>query len=251
MITVNKSVKLPETFRIACKIHRYSHTEVLQSFIDHVSMYDLLAPPTAAPASLAGEVIDAYYGKMKPKFRDALDGKISADYLRKHVQIIWWSKLAEKEKKRKCRPLTNAWYKALNLPETKTTKLQLNEEITLSLSREFRLVCRVFHFDPARVLYYFMEGISLPRLKALSVVKKQISDPALGFFIRLADKLNKKYKDRHFPAADVYHKYLDKLQKLDRRQLIEADMKKREQAYTKLYTAWYKELSATRKTGTK
>lgn len=140
-------------------------------------------------------------------------------------------------------------YAALDERPPESRLHRRGQAVTLPLLRytwDYYSFCSVLNIDPASSLQYFIDLISLPRMKAEDYLRAAGSrNPAMRFFLAMArgkTGLGRRIGEN----TRFYFRYIRQIQELDLRLLFNQNVDERERAYRKVYEAWYESLLNTK-----
>lgn len=252
---IGSCLDFPEDFRAACLIHQLSHERVLQHFVDQVSICASFEPRKKEYARFPLEVVLHYSnlcGKPMARMGNRTDRELSSQFLRLMFEVAYDPRIRRKAKKAACDSLVSEWYAEFFPGAESPEWVQVNPEVSVTLSKDLRLICAATGIPPADILYYFARQVSLPRAKAQirPVGEKDEGNPALAFFLAVVSGETGIYKKNEKTThTGIMRHHLEQLQELDLRLSFNRNEAERERIYRKLYRAWYQDLLAAETTG--
>lgn len=239
-------LEFPEDFRVACLIHHFRHEKLLQNFIDYVSICSSFCKPDRTSYRFATRVIFQYLelsGTPPLPMKDVANRRHSVNYFRQAARLSTDPHLTQKQKSQYCNAIIKDWYEIVKPIVVPSGQLELNEDIHLTLSRDFHLLCEIFQIQPAAILQHFVNQICLPKAKAQITLNVDGESPAMAFFFSATmGRTGMFKKSKTLPHNHLFVRYIEALQELDLRLFIERDVAEREKVYRKFYDAWYQAL---------
>lgn len=116
----------------------------------------------------------------------------------------------------------------------------------LRFTRDYTSFCSVLNINPAASLQYFINRISLPRMKAEDYLRTPGNrNPAMRFFLAMA-RGKTGLARRMSENNPIYFRFIREIHELDLRLLFNHNVGERERAYRKVYQAWYESLLNTK-----
>ena len=189
---MNNVVAIPLEFKIACEIIKVDIHKILQAFIDHVSFLQLYSDRYVERYSEASIVIISYI-----KGKEQLLGDFNSfhhltpcerEVMDKIISIIQAKDYSEAKQRNKAAACVKRFDGMIDGEYIDSDKVKIQEHAELSLTRDFRLTCQLYHVFAFEYLEYFMNNISLAEMIAMESLGIQIVDPAQLFFISLFNK---------------------------------------------------------------
>jgi hypothetical protein len=183
-------IDVPLEFKVACTVYRQSIQEVLQIFIDHVSMYDSLTGEYSKGFSEATMSISSYTrvkvkkNKRSKAFLQCRDLAVSC------INSIFHEtrnpKGTTEAKRKKSRYFVNALYQIMERPHTPSVILYLDENSPNTLTKDFCVICELQNCYPKEFLEYFMGRVSIADVQARSGLKFKEQNFPFDFFLEVA-----------------------------------------------------------------
>lgn len=196
------NLKYAEEFRIACTINNLRYEEVLQRFIDHVSLYAFKG------------------GTIEPMFRWAT--QVMVDCTAQYNEEIKMP-LADQSVTNFC-----------------ATRIDLNELHTLNLTADFNLLCHLNGLNALQILQYFIDNTSLAEDRALNLYEIVDINPSTAVVLLML--VRDKTKSKHLLQEKIYVEYALKLLELDERLEDESNIPYKIKQYQHFYFDWYNAL---------
>jgi len=230
-----------EDFRIACAINYLKQEDVLQYFIDRVSFYAFNGGEMEAVALWATTIIidckEAYSGKVVA-VTDKKIQRISIKYIGLLSDLNMNDHLSTVDKMKESFYLIKEWEAEMSPIANYPGTFQLNEEQFLVLTFDFNLLCKMNGVEPAEVLQYFVNNISLARQRAVNLLEFVETNSSMSLFGMML--LSRSMQKNKLPVQhDVQNWYSERLLALDERLKKENTVKKRISVYRAFYMEWY------------
>lgn len=187
----HQHIVIPLEFNVACTIYKLSVVEVLQVFINHVKLYNLVDKTYDEGFSEAVHAIIFYVRKNKRRRRSKAISKCEDTFNNCFHQLHM---IAEPQnstllmfKKRKYAEHAIATiFEAMERPHTSSDKIYLDECSYLKLSPDFCILCEIYNCYPKEYLEYFMGAISLADAHAHKGLKLKYNNFVFEFFMKIA-----------------------------------------------------------------
>ncbi|HEY0177959.1 MAG TPA: hypothetical protein VGC08_16365 [Pedobacter sp.] len=186
-----KLIIIPLEFKIACTICKLNIQEVLQTFINHVTIYDTICPWYNEGFSEASRTISAYIKSRKRKFRESKALLHCDDQAVNCLNGILG--LARKEtgnphvKRKKSLPHVNSMFKMMKRTYALSDILYLDENTSLHLTKDFCVLCELHNCYPKVFLEYFMSMISMADYHAKKGLKITEENLTVDLFMKIAN----------------------------------------------------------------
>ena len=232
-----------EDFRVACRINGVSCDEVLQYFINKVSFYAFNGGEMDASAMVATNIILECKEDLGSNLVPVKDRKVQRVFI-KHIEIL--SKLADNphlntlEKIQESFYLMEEWALEM-LPLVDYEIAVLAEDgVSLVISFDFNLLCKVNGLEVINVLQYFIDRISLPVDRALNLQGHVKTESSLVLLEMLL--IGRSHADQKIIKTETYERFREKLDDLDGWLADEKSVDARIHAYRVFYLGWYNTL---------
>ena len=231
-----------EDFEIACTINNLNYTDLLQYFIDHVSFYVFIGGNMKAAYIWATKVCiecgDAIGGQATAVTDKSIQ-QISLKYIKMLTLLI---ERDEAESLNKSTYLMQAWSDEMRSLTSYIKTIQLPNKDELYLSFDFNLLCSINGLSIQQQLQYFIDRLSLARVRANNLLEGTTADPAASVLFALISS-DSRLKTKLLPRQDIYRKYGLQLLELDKKLRGENNLKTRILNYRAFYQDWYQALN--------
>lgn len=233
-----------DDFRVACRINGISCDEVLQYFINKVSFYAFNGGEMDASAMVATNIILECKEELGSNLVPVKDRKIQRIFI-KHIAIL--SNLAANPHLNTLEKIQESFYlmeewalEMLPLVDYELSVL-VEEGVTLAISFDFNLLCKVNGLDVIDVLQYFIDKISLPVDRALNLHGHVKTESSLALLEMLL--IGRSHAEQKIIKTAIYERFREKLADLDGWLDEEKSLDARINAYRVFYMGWYNTLN--------
>lgn len=188
----DQPIEIPLEFKVACSIYKVSIAEVLQIFIDHVTLYDLMDKNYHEGFSEGCHTLIYCIkkkGKTNPKGRSMRNCKDILSHNLHEIEILaskkkrGW-KTTTKRSYTQC--FVNSIYNAMERLYAPANTVYLDEVTTLHLNKNFCVLCERYECYPKEFLEYFMSYISVADAHACMGLKYK-PNFIYTFFFKIAN----------------------------------------------------------------
>jgi len=192
MKTVNhQHIAIPLEFNVACTIYKLSVVEVLQVFINHVKLYNLIDKTYDEGFSEAIHAIIFYVRAKEQRCRSKAINKCEDTFNNCFHQLYTIaepknSELLMVKKREYAEHAIATIFEAIERPYTSSDKIYLDEYSYLKLSPDFCILCEIYNCYPKEYLEYFMGSISLADAHAHKGLKLRYNNFVFDFFKKIA-----------------------------------------------------------------
>lgn len=192
-----QKIVIPTDFRVACSIYKLDIAEVLQIFIDHVTVYDLINPTYHEGFSEACHCVIWCAKKKKQKNINSKAMRKCASVFGANIRQIeilvamkrrGWKTAT---KRSYTRPFVDSIFNAMERIHTPSDVIYLDEFSTLKLSKDFCVLCEGHNCYPKEILEYFMGYISLSDARAHKGIKGY-TNFIFDFFVKIVNGFGRK-----------------------------------------------------------
>ena len=180
---------IPLEFRVACAVYRLDEQEVLQIFINHATVYDSLADQYSEGYSDASKTIGLF---VVEKRRTANGSHAFSHCLANTANCFRWiNELAEKvlssavAKRKKSLLYIDELYNNMQRVYTSSDTFYLDENRSLSFTKDFTVLCELHNCYPAEYLENFMGKISIAEMQARTGLKIPNDNFTMAFFMKI------------------------------------------------------------------
>ena len=184
-------IAVPLEFKVACTIYKVTIQEVLQVFIDHITLYDSICLDYSEGFYEATRTIfDFIIAKQrKPKQSSSLSAcRDMAVNCTKKIIALAKKKTGEHYEKRKDSQLyVTSIYMMMEHNYAPTDLIYLDENTTLRLSKDFCVICELNSCYPKEFLEDFMNRVSLADCHARQALKIKNPNIAMCLFMKIAN----------------------------------------------------------------
>lgn len=173
----NQPIVIPLDFKVACSIYKVEIVDVLQIFIDHVTVYDTINQTYHEGFSEACHAIIWYIKKNKKPLVESKAMKKCREVFEENLhQIMILAKMKRRGwkttvKRSYTRCFVDTIFETMDRIHTPSDILYLDEFSTLKLSKDFCVLCEAYNCYPKEFLEYFMGYISLADADACRGIK--------------------------------------------------------------------------------
>ncbi|WP_158799531.1 hypothetical protein [Pedobacter sp. L105] len=184
-------IDVPIEFKVACTIYKLKISEVLQIFIDHVTLYDTICPYYHEGFSEATRTISAFVIARKRKFRESKAllhcRTVAVGCIKGVIELARKEKGKDQVKRKKSMFYVDSLFKIMERTYVPSDVLYLDENTTLQLSKNFSVLCELHNCYPKEYLEHFMGRISLADCHARKGLKITNDNLAMGLFMMIAN----------------------------------------------------------------
>lgn len=192
--TNNNIIEIPLEFKVACSIYKIGIQEMLQAFINHVSVYNSLTEEYCEGFTEATSTISHFALEHKAAHVGAQAYTACMDLAAEHIKALWLIATNRRgkvsAKRKKCVPLIEALYKIAERKYAPSDTIYLDEETVLRLTKDFVVVCEIYGCYPKEFLENFMSRISLAETHAKKGLMRE-SNYTMGFFTSAVNGLGR------------------------------------------------------------
>lgn len=238
-----QSLEMPMDFRVACTLYSFDPMEVLQAFIDHVSVYCFMGggpldgyceatsiitdmKPVDSVKLFTGEIIGIGYNMA------------AARTIRELGALCISTKDSEYNKYQSSRGLVDTLFKCRAEYRRCPEYIFVGDGLKLVFSKDYRILCELHSTDAIKYLECFMSDISIADIRAKISLKIPLESMAQLFFF---DYLNNKrdYLEIIAPLTEATELYIKELQKLNAKHFIVRNLQKRTELYREFFLTHY------------
>lgn len=243
----DESIIIPMEFRVACSIYKIEIAEVLQIFIDYVTLYDIINKTYHEGFSEACHAIIWY---VKKKGKTAVNGKgmkkcraIFGENIRQ-IEILYnikkrgWKTVM---KRGYTRCFVDNIFQSMERLHTPSDILYLDEFTTLKLSKDFCILCEAYNCYPKEYLEYFMSYISVADAHACEAVKGY-TNFIFEFFFKIANGFGRDASVR-LVLTDTELDFYERMEELRLEVYIIRDLQERADTLRKVYLSHYQTMN--------
>jgi hypothetical protein len=210
-------IDIPLEFKVACTVYRQRPQQVLQIFIDHVSLYDSLTPEYSQGFTDATRTISSYTrGKIQKTKRSKAFLKcrdIAITCINAVFREAKNPKGKASAKRKRCLFYVDALYQVMERPHTSSDTLYLDENSPLKLTKDFCVICELHNCYPKEFLEYFMGRISVAEAQACFGLKIKEQNLIFEFFLDIAKGFGRD-KEEGSDLTDMEIEFYDKMEEL-------------------------------------
>lgn len=243
-----QQITVPLDFKVACGFYKIDIAEVLQIFIDHVTIYDTINKSYHEGFSEASHAI-VYY--VKAKASKTIKSKAIKKCWRLVEQNIKQIVILAEMRKKGWKTTTKRGYtrcfvenifKSMERLHTPSDILYLDEFSTLRLSKDFCVLCELHNCYPKEFLEYFMGRISLADAHAHLQLKKWYGNFIFDFLFKIADGFGR--DTTSIPSLnDVELHFYQRVKQLRLELYIIQDLKERAAILRDFYLSHYRTMN--------
>ncbi|MBB5645900.1 hypothetical protein [Pedobacter cryoconitis] len=240
-------IVIPMDFKVACSIYKLDIAEVLQIFIDHVSIYDIINQTYHEGFS---EACHAMIWYVKKKRKTSINSKAMKKCSALFGENIRQIEILAKMKRRGWKTTTKRGYtrcfvenifNSMERLHTPSDVLYLDEFSTLKLSKDFCVLCEAYNCYPKEFLEYFMGYISLSDAHACEGIKGY-TNFIFEFFFKIANGFGRDTPfmfDLTDDEIDFYHR----MEEVRLEVYIIRDLLERADTLRDFYQAYYQTIN--------
>lgn len=185
------SIVVPLEFKVACTINKLNIQQVLQIFMDHVSLYDSLTNEYSEGFTEATKAVSIYVlskeKQRKPSKSFDKCKDLAINCISGIIQLIKMKEGSLEERRMKSSPQITSLYKSMVRYYTPVDRIHLDEDLSISLSRDFCIACEMHSCYPKELLEYFMSRISLADEHARLGLKLLEQNHPYALFLRISE----------------------------------------------------------------
>lgn len=231
-----KHLEVPRDFQIACESFGIMVSDFLQLIIRDFSllylfMHDDSDYNLATKAFIHAE--DEFLGdKPHLKMNYSLEkyGNEAAPYFRKLLKLTVNKSYSGRMKREKARKLVDKLYAIVSKEIEFKPHVYLDEETKLTLSKDFLLMSAIHQYPPITFINALMRCVSLADLYARVHLDQVVSNPALGFYLRVQNGYGNLVDGEHINTIGFNNFLLD-MQEFKTRYFFIRDFAKRVEVY--------------------
>ncbi|WP_158799429.1 hypothetical protein [Pedobacter sp. L105] len=243
----NQLINIPLEFKVACSLYKIDVAEVLQIFIDHVTVYDFMNPDyhqgfTEASHSL----IFCIKKKGQTRIRSSAMKKCKELFFRSIHQIEILVRLKKRgwktaTKRNYTRYFVENIFNAMERLHAPSDILYLDEYTTLKLSKDFCVLCELYDCYPKEFLEYFMGYISVADAHACDRIKGY-TNFIYSFFFLIANGFGRSSNIR-IELLDWELDFYERMEELRLEVYIIRDLQKRADTLRDFYVIHYQTMN--------
>jgi len=242
----DQQIIVPLEFNVACAIYKVKIVEVLQVFIDHVTLYDTMREDYCEGFSEATRTVGSY---VREKRKRPVQSKAMRNCRALLISCLSNIKvLATKKagltivKRKKTRPLVNMISEAMERVYTISDTLYLDEYSAIKLSKDFCVLCEAHNCYPKEFLEHFMGRISVADAHAHKGLKLIYDNYTFSFFSNIADGFGRDTTEM-FDLTDTELDFYERMEELHLELYIIRDVQKRANILRDLYLLHYQAIT--------
>lgn len=248
METAKKNIEIPLEFRTACLLNNVGMDEVLQAFVDHVSVYCFMGGGPLKAYSNATATLSSYNDKnsnssQKPKtsmYKPKTKSALALKAIKQLIALSMDKSKTERVKLKGSRKLVDMLYRSVEQYTKCPEHLFLDVDIKVVFPKEFRLVCEIYATNAEEFISYFMESISLAQLRAHVALNVQLDNHPLFFLVHILE--TDYLKHGAVPLTEAMMDYIDEVQQLDAKYVMVRNLEKRIECYREFHFGHYQQL---------
>lgn len=242
MKTDHTFLEIPLEFRMACVICDFPVHKALQSFIDHISLYQSLSNEFYGCYSLATNALlsHALRNRRGPSSPFIQQRQQSIKYLGALISLVAAEDPPELIKRKESKEIVNKIYKAICPYASFKDQIQLDHTHFLKFTPDFSVLCELHNYEPKEILENFMKDISLAESTARSRLKMEDDNMAMAFFMELSDGHRK--LAGIIPYPDLFTNFADRIEELQRSTFITMDLPYVIKRYQEVYSDLYQQI---------
>lgn len=213
----NEPIVIPMEFKVACCLYKMDVAEVLQVFIDHVTIYDIINKTYHEGFSEACHCLIFCNKKKKARIVSKGMKKCREIFLRNMRQIEILANMKRRgwkttTKRSYTRCFVENIFDAMERLHAPSDIIYLNEFSCLKLSKDFCVLCEVYDCYPKEFLEYFMSYISVADAD-VGYCLKGYSNFIHSFFLKISSGLGRN-PNRKIELTDWEIDFYDRLEEL-------------------------------------
>ena len=237
-----QQITIPLEFSVACAIYKMEIAEVLQVFINHVTLYDTMSGVYSKGFSEATGTITSY---IRAKRKRTTQSKAMRNCRPLVISCLSNIKVLTTKKtgltivkRKKTRPLVNMIFEAMEQVYTISDTLYLAEYSTIKLSKDFCILCEAHNCYPKEFLEHFMGKISLADAHAHKGLKVVYDNYTFSFFLSITDGFGRDTTEM-FDLTDYELDFYERMEELHLELYIIRDLQERATILRDFYLSHY------------
>ncbi len=243
----NEPIVIPMEFKVACSLYKIDVAEVLQVFVDHVTVYDIINKTYHEGFSEACHcLIFCYRRKKKPRILSTGMRKCRKLFLRNMGQIEILAHMKRRgwkttTKRSYTRCFVENIFNAMERRYTPSDMIYVDEYSALKISKDFCVLCEVYDCYPKEFLEYFMGYISVADAD-VGFGLKGYSNFVHTFFLKIANGLGRNPHIR-IELTDWEIDFYDRLEELRLEVYIIRDIQRKVDTLRDFYRIHYQTMN--------
>jgi hypothetical protein len=210
-------IYIPLEFKVACTVYRQKIQEVLQIFVDHVSIYDSLTGEYSQGFAEATRTISSYSAS-NVKRNDRSKAFVKC----KDVAITCLNNIFKQArnpkgkasaKRKRCLHFVDALYQVMERPHCSSEIIYLDENSPIKLTKDFCILCELNNSYPKEFLEYFMGRISVAESQAMVGLKIIEHNFTYDFFLDIAKGFGRNIADES-DLTDMEIAFYDRMEEM-------------------------------------
>lgn len=191
----SNSVNIPLDFTIACMVNKIKVPEVLQIFIDHVSLYDAMNKEYSEGFTEAIRVISTYVlsknknSKVSMAFRKCEDDAINC--LLSIMKLTRAPEGSNNENRMIAQSHIDHLFTSMERVYTPFDSLYIDEYSSIHLSKDFCILCEMHNCYPQEYIEHFMREIPLLSAFRGFDLADENSNPCLELYSKIINGFGK------------------------------------------------------------
>lgn len=234
---------IPLEFKVACSLYKVDATEVLQIFIDHVTVYDFMSKTYQQGFTEASQsLIYCIKKKGQPRIRSTAMKKCKELFWQNIHQIEILVNIKKRGwktsmKRSYTRCFVENIFRAMERIHAPSDILYLDEYSTLTLTKDFCVLCEIYDCYPKELLEYFMGYVSVADAHACNGIKGY-SNFLFSFFLMIASGFGRN-PDIRIDLTDWEIDFYERMEELRLEVYIIRDLQKKADTLRDFYLTHY------------
>jgi hypothetical protein len=186
-----KLIVIPLEFKIACTIYKLDIQEVLQIFINHVTLYDAICPFYNEGFSEATRPINIYIRSKRRKVKESKAllhcNDLAVDCIKGIVELAKKKTGQCQVKRKKSLFYVDSLHQIMKRTYVPSDTTYLDENTPLQLTKDFSVLCELHDRYPKEYLEHFMNMVSLADFHARMGLNMPQTNLLMVLFMKIAN----------------------------------------------------------------
>ena len=186
-----KLIVIPLEFKIACTIYKLDIQEVLQIFINHVTLYDAICPFYNEGFSEATRPINIYVRSKRRKVNESKAllhcNDLAVDSIKGIVELAKKKTGQCRVKRKKSLFYVDSLHQIMKRTYVPSDTIYLDENTPLQLTKDFSVLCELHNRYPKEYLEHFMSMVSLADFHARMGLNIPQTNLLMVLFMKIAN----------------------------------------------------------------
>ena len=244
----HNQIVIPLEFNVACAIYKIKVADVLQVFINHVTLFDSISSSYQEGYSEASHAIISYIRSKESTLMPSKSMQNCSSLFSHHIsEVIILAKMKKRgwsattKRKRAC-IFVSEIFNSMQREFTSSDLLYLDEFSTLKLSADFCVICEVYNCYPKEYLEYVMGKISLADAHAHRGLRMVYDNYIFKLFFKIAHGLGRNVTSM-LNLSNVELDFYERMEELRLELYIIRDLNERAAILRDFYLSHYKTMN--------